>query len=304
MNLSIVIVNWNTKDLLQQCLELIFNYPPRRSVDIWVVDNASADNSAQMVEVQFPKVNLIKSEQNLGFGKANNIALQKCPGKYILLLNPDTEVLPGALEHLCTYLDDHPKVGVAGACLRYPDGTLQTSCYPYPTLSKEFWRLLHLDRIKTYGVYNQTDWDQSTPHEVEVIQGAALLVRKEVLDQVGYFDPDYFMYTEEVDLCYRIHQTGRGLYWVPQAEIIHYEGQSTKQIPIDMFIHLYKSKLQFFRKNHGNLTGFIYKLILGLTALPRLLLIPLSKIKPSLQKRESMQVAINYQQLLLSLRKM
>ena len=304
MNLSIVIVNWNTKDLVCQCLDTIIENPPSGDYDIWVVDNASSDGSAEVVQKRFPQVNLIDNDKNIGFASANNLALERCQGNYILLLNPDTKVLPEALNHLSAFLDTHPKAGAAGARLLFPDRTFQTSCYPFPTLSKELWRLLHLDSLFTYGVYQQNQWDQTEARKVDVIQGAAFLVRKEVLDQVGYFDPDYFMYTEEVDLCYRIHQAGWSLYWVPQSEIIHYEGQSTKQIPVDMFIHLYKSKLLFFRKNHGNLTGFIYKLILGLTALPRLLLIPLSKIKPSLQKQERMQVAINYQQLLLSLRNM
>jgi len=304
MDLSIVIVNWNTQDLLQQCLDSVFNSPPERSFDIWVVDNASSDNSVQMVETQFPQVNLIRSELNLGFGKANNIAMQKCLGKHILLLNPDTEVYPKALERLSAFLHDHPKVGVVGACLLYPDGALQTSCYPFPTLLREFWRLFHLDRVKTYGIYDQTHWDRSTVREVEVIQGAAFLVRNEVLDQVGLFDPEYFMYTEEVDLCYRTHKAGWDLYWVPQAEIIHHEGQSTKQMPAEMFLHLYKSKLLFFRKNHGEFSAVMYKLILGLASLIRLAPISLSKMSSRSQNDHQKELAYNYKQLLTSLREM
>ena len=238
MDLSIIIVNWNTKDLLKQCLDSIFKFPTERSFDIWVVDNASSDDSTEMVQELFPKVCLIVNDHNMGFGSANNLALERCQGQYILFLNPDTEVLPAALESLSSFLDAHPKTGVAGACLLYPDGSMQTSCYPFPTLFSELWRLLHLDRIHTYGVYDQTHWDQSAPREVDVIQGAAFLVRRAVLDQAGFFDPDFFMYTEEVDLCFRIQNAGWDLYWVPQAEIVHYEGQSTKQMPVDMFLHL------------------------------------------------------------------
>jgi len=304
MDLSIVIVNWNTKDLLRQCLASVYSAPPERSFEIWVVDNASSDDSVEMVETQFPQVNLIKSIQNLGFGKGNNLALEKCPGKQILLLNSDTEVQPGALEQLCTFLDEHPKVGVAGARLIYPDGTPQTSCYPFPTLLREFWRLFHLDRIKPYGVYDQTQWDQNNPTEVEVIQGAAFLVRREVLNQVGFFDPDYFMYTEEVDLCYRIHKANWKLFWVPQAEIIHYEGQSTKQIPVDMFLHLYKSKLQFFRKNYGNISAILYKFILGFASIVRIGMGSLPKMNTSPKVDSHKELTYNYRQLLTTLRKM
>ena len=303
MDLSIVIVNWNTKDLLQQCLESILIFPPERAFDIWVVDNASSDNSAKMVKTRFPQVNLIESEQNLGFGKGNNLALQACSGEYILLLNPDTEVRPDALEQLCAFLDHNPKAGVAGARLFYQDGTLQTSCYPFPTLTRELWRLLHLDRFKTYGVYDQIHWDQNSPREVDVIQGAALLVRREVLNQVGLFDPDYFMYTEEVDLCYRIQKAGWQLFWVPQAQIIHYEGQSTQQMPVEMFLHLYKSKLQFFQKNYGRLSGTAYKFILGLASLLRLSILSISRLANKSQDDQKQKLADNYRKLLSSLRK-
>ena len=302
MDLSIVIVNWNTKILLKQCLKSIFENPPLGTFEIWVVDNASSDGSTGMVRVVFPEVNLIDNEKNMGFGYANNLALELCRGTYILILNPDTEVLPGAIESLYAYLDVNPKAGVAGACLLYSDGTLQTSCYPYPTLIKEFWRLLHLDRIQIYGIYDQTHWDQNEVHKVDVIQGAALMVRKVVLDQVGFFDPEYFMYTEEVDLCYQIHKAGWDLYWIPESKIIHHEGQSTKQMPVEMFLHLYKSKLLFIRKHYGAISGMIYKLILGFTALPRLL--PFSKTSSPAQGEEKKDIAQNYQQLLISLRKM
>ncbi len=301
MDLSIIIVNWNTKELLEQCLNSIFKSPPERDFDIWVVDNASSDKSIQMVETLFPQVNLIKSEHNLGFGKANNIALEKCQGTYILLLNPDTEVLPKSLDRLSLFLDQQPKAGVAGARLLYADGSQQTSCYPIPTLTKEFWRLLHLDRIWTYGVYDQQTWDLNQPRKVDVIQGAAFLVRKVILDQVGFFDPDYFMYTEEVDLCFRIQQAGWDLFWVPQATIVHYEGQSTRQMPTRMFLQLYQSKLQFFRKHHGRSAEAAYKIILALTSLPRLLLYPLSLLMPKKKKEHYQKVANNYQQLISAL---
>ncbi len=141
MKLSIIIVNWNTKELLQQCIHSIYNHAPNYTFDIWVVDNASSDGSARMVRDLFPEVNLIENPHNSGFGSANNLALEQCKGEYILLLNPDTEVLPDALITLTDFLDTHPQAGAAGARLFYPDGSTQTSCYPFPTLSRELWRL-------------------------------------------------------------------------------------------------------------------------------------------------------------------
>ncbi len=305
MDLSIVIVNWNTKDLLYQCLHSIYAHPPAREFDIWVVDNASTDGSAPMVREQFPQVNLIDNPQNQGFGQANNLALRQCQGTCVLLLNPDTEVFSGSIDRLMEFLEAHPAAGVAGPQLLYPDGSLQTSCYPFLTLGRECWRLLHLDRLRTFGVYDQHRWDLDQPRRVDVIQGAAFLVRKSVLDQVGYFDPDYFMYTEEVDLCYRIHQAGWELYWVPLARVVHHEGQSTRQTPVAMFLQLYRSKLTFIRKHYGAFAGTLYKLILAVVALPRLLLFLLSKVNhdPD-QKQKQRALADNYYQLLMALRRM
>lgn len=301
MDLSIVIVNWNTKDLLRQCLQSIYSNPPEREFDIWVVDNASSDGSTRMVQEHFPNVNLINNPHNIGFGQANNLALNRCQGSFVFLLNPDTEVFPGTIDCLLDFMAFNPAAGVAGPQLLFPDGSLQTSCYPYPTLSREFWRLLHLDRLRAYGVYDQQQWDLSQSRQVDVIQGAAFLVRKIVLDQVGYFDPDYFMYTEEVDLCFRVHQAGWELFWVPFAKVIHHEGQSTKQTPVAMFLQLYKSKLTFIRKHYGRFAGVIYKLVLAVVTLPRLLLFPLSKMN----RRSNQRVlANNYYQLLISLRRM
>ncbi|HBX70142.1 MAG TPA: glycosyltransferase family 2 protein [Chloroflexi bacterium] len=297
MDLSIVIVNWNTQDLLDQCLHSVYQHPPRNSFEIWVVDNASTDGSVRMVEQQYPQVRLIKSAENLGFARGNNLALEKCQGNYVFLLNPDTEVHPAAIDILIEFLEAYPQAGVAGSTLLYADGSLQTSSYPFPTLTREFWRLLHLDRWHAYGVYDQHHWDRCQPRKVDVVQGAALLVRKAVLVQVGYFDPDYFMYTEEVDLCYRIHKAGWDLFWVPQSEIVHYEGQSTKQVPVEMFLQLNKTKLRFIRKHHGKIAGAIYKLILGLTALPRILFASDANPKKA-------EITRNYRELLRSLAEM
>ncbi len=304
MKLSIIIVNWNVKDMLQQCLTSVFQHPVAGDFEVWVVDNASTDNSLDMLKQKFPQVRLIQNEINVGFATANNQALEKSTGQYALLLNPDTEVRPGALDSLVTFLDAHPQAGASGAMLLNPDGTHQADCFPFPTLMREFWRLLHLDMLIPTGIYNQSQWDRKQPRQVDVIQGTALALRRNALETVGVLDTDYFMYTEEVDLCFRLQQAGWQLYWVPQAQVIHYGGQSTQQIAATMFLHLYRSKVLFFRKHYGKLSANIYKLILGITSLPRLLLIPLAKFQSGAQRQQNLTLASNYQQLIKSLPEM
>lgn len=301
MNLSIILVSWNTAGLLAKCLASIYTHSPGSQVEIIVVDNASTDDSAAMVRTQFPDVRLIANDDNIGFAPANNQAIRQSSGDYILLLNPDTEIKPGALETLLEFMEDHPHVGAVGPHTFNPDGTLQTSCYPLPTLTREVWRLFHLDTIRPYGSYRMADWSLDQAHPVETLLGACLLIRREVLDQVGLLDEQYFIYSEEIDLCYRIQQAGWSLYWVPQAQIIHYGGQSTQQVAAEMFIHLYQSKLRYFRKHHGWLAAQVYKLILLIAALSRLSVSPLAWLEREPQRQAHLTLARNYGRLVRTL---
>ncbi len=301
MQLSIIIVNWNTKDLLVKSLDSIFAFPPPGDFDVWVADNASTDGSAEAIRKQFPQVRLITSQENLGFAGGNNLAIRQASGRYILLLNPDTEVKRGALTRLVDFMDAHPEAGAAGPQTLNPDNTLQTSCYPLPTLSREFWRLFHLDKIRPYGVYDMSRWDTSDPRPVEVLMGSCIIIRREALEQVGLFDEDYFMYTEEVDLCYRLKKKGWQLFWVPRARILHYGGQSTQQIASEMFIQLYKSKIMFFRKHYGYLAGVAYKMILVSAALARLLISPLAWLEKPSSRQRHLKLATNYYRLILDI---
>lgn len=304
LDLSIIIVSWNTCDLLAQCLESVSHdiraLCPLR-VETLVVDNASTDGSAQMVREQFPWVQLIENQTNVGFAPANNQAIRRSRGRYVLLLNPDTDVKPGALVALVRFLDGHLGAGAAGARLLNPDSTLQISCYPAPTLSREFWYLFHLDVLLPYATYRMASWDLETPRAVDVLQGACLIIRREVLDQVGLLDENYFIYSEEVDLCYRMEQAGWRLYWVPQAQVVHYGGQSTHQAAAEMFLRLYQGKLLYFRKHHGRLAGQVYKLILVVAALTRLLISPLVWLESQPQRQRHLALARHYRRLLLTL---
>jgi GT2 family glycosyltransferase len=304
LRLSIVIVNWNTRHLLRKCLEAVYNNLPRGQMEIWVVDNASSDGSTDMVAQDFPQVRLIQSKQNLGFASANNLALRKSRAPYVLLLNPDTEVAPGALETLLRFLDTAPGFGAAGARLLNPDGSLQPSAYPRPTLFREFWRLFHLDRIRHIAKYPMAEWDDQAPREVDVLMGACLLVRREVLDRIGLFDEDFFMYSEEVDLCYRIQRGGWRLAWVPQAQVIHYGGQSTQQAAREMFLQLYNGKIKFFRKHYGSPAIQVYKLIVLLAAFVRVLLTPLAYIERPSKRQKHLVLSSHYRSLLSALPEM
>jgi len=304
MDLSIVIISWNTANLLAKCLASIYAYPPTGNFEIFVVDNASSDDSVQMVRQQFPQVKLLPNAQNVGFARANNQAICQSTGKFLLLLNPDTEVKPGALHKLQQFMAAKPQAGAVGPQTLNPDGTQQLSCFPRPTLWREFWRLFHLDRLWPMGTYQMDRWPVDRPREVDALLGACLLLRKEALDQIGLLDESYFIYSEEIDLCYRLQQAGWHLYWLPQAEIIHYGGQSTQQVAADMFLQLYRGKLQYFRKHHGWLAGQLYKLILLTITLARLLVTPLAWFEQQPTREHHLTLANNYRRLLVTLPKM
>lgn len=301
MDLSVVIVNWNTRELLAQCLGSIYRALPRAEFEIFVVDNASSDGSPAMVNEQFPQTHLVVNEQNLGFARANNQAIRVCEGRHVLLLNSDTIVLPGAFDALVDFMDSHPQTGASGARLLNADGSLQYSCSPAPSLIGEFKRLFHLPGVRPDGYYPMHEWNQDQPRQVDVILGACLMLRRQVLNQVGLLDEEYFMYSEEVDLCTRIRAAGWELYWTPQAQVVHLGGQSTRQVSDAMFLRLYQAKLIYFRKQHGHWKAFLYKLIIMAAAIFRLLLTPLAWFQKPTKRQALLALAGNYQRLLFHL---
>ena len=273
MDLSIIIVNWNTSDLLARCLsaleqEAFGDVAPQ--CEVFVVDNASTDGSRQRVRDEFLWVSLIENEKNLGFAQANNLALAQAQGEFVLLLNSDTRLLPGALQALLAFMAAHPPAGACGARLLNADGSLQPSCQPMLTPEREFWRLSFLDMLLPRATYRMASWPVDQPRQVEIIKGACLLLRRAALDQIGWLDEAYFMYTEEVDLCYRLAQAGWELWWVPQAQVIHYGAASSKQAAEAMYLQLYRSKVQFYRKFGGEQRARRFKWLVRLAYWPRL----------------------------------
>jgi N-acetylglucosaminyl-diphospho-decaprenol L-rhamnosyltransferase len=313
VDLSVIIVSWNTRELLAQCLASALVPGATRlgppgagradglSLEVLVVDNASADGSAEMVRERFPTVRLLANMENLGFARANNQAIPFCRGQYVLLLNPDTVVAPGALATLVAFMDAHPRAGAVGARLLNEDASLYPSCQPAPTLPREFWRLFHLDAVWPLARYRMDQWDPTTPREVEVMQGACLMLRRETLDEVGLLDEDYFIYSEEVDLCLRLRRAGWQLWWIPQAVVTHYGGQSTRQVARAMFLRLYQGKILYFRKHHGRGVAHVYKGVLLAAALARLGLSPLGALGRSRERAQRFILAGHYRELIAAL---
>lgn len=262
MDLSIIIISWNTRELLARCLASVTedvraferSRPSAKSeevVETFVVDNASADGSAEMVREQFPWVHLVANAENVGFARANNQAITRSRGRYIALLNSDTMIHSGAIPTMLRFLDEHPTAAGCGPLLLNADGSLQASCYRILTPAREFWRLMFLESIWHRATYPQHRWDLKVPRRVEVIKGACLVLRRTALDQADLLDERYFIYTEEMDLCYRLLLANWELWWVPQAVVTHYGEASTRQAAGDMYLQLYRSKAQFHRKFGG-----------------------------------------------------
>jgi N-acetylglucosaminyl-diphospho-decaprenol L-rhamnosyltransferase len=297
LDISIVIINWNTKEFLAQCLQSVHKAGEGLESEVLVVDNASTDGSAAMVQERFSWVQLVENERNVGFARANNQAIVLSRGQYVLLLNSDTEVHQGALETLVQFMEAHPQVGGCGPRLLNPDGSLQSSCHPMLTPWREFWRLMFLDRLWRRATYVQERWDQKTPRRVEVIKGACLLLRRDALNEVGLLDEQYFLYTEEMDLCYRLAQAGWELWWVPRAMVRHHGQASAEQMAEAMYVQLYRSKVQFHRKYGSNRRARAFKILLALAYFLRWILAPAGQVfAPGLKPR-----AQTYRRLLTSL---
>lgn len=298
---SIIIVSYNVERFLIDCVESLMCKPPSIPFEIIVVDNNSTDNSVRKLRQKFPEISIIQSDHNIGFAAANNVGASHAEGQYLYLLNPDTVVEEGAIDELYNFLSSHPSAGAAGSYLKNPDGTFQFSCYPFPTLSRELWRLLHLDSIIPFGSYPQHKWDTKSPQKCDVVQGTSLMIKRSIWDSLKGLDENFFMYSEEVDFCYRLMKAGFENYWVPTSIVTHYGGQSTSQFAREMFIQLYRAKIQYFKKHHGNTAAMIYKLILLIASLLRLIVSPVMVwINPKV-KIQQKQIHDNYKYLVTSL---
>ncbi|MBN1177593.1 MAG: glycosyltransferase family 2 protein [Anaerolineae bacterium] len=318
MDLTIIIVSWNVRDLLRACLRSVFDDLAQSGIHaaVWVVDNASADGSPEMVAAEFPVVELIASQENVGFAAGNNLALRELgvrncelgirnsklgirnceePGSqhltpnsqlathnsqfatpnsqfairnspFVWLLNPDTEVRPGATAALLAALEANPSVAIAGAKLRYGDGSFQHGAFRFPGLTQLLFELFpcppRLYETRLNGRYARHLYAGPTPFPIDHPLGASMMVRATAIAAVGPLDESYHMYCEEIDWCWRMRRAGWKAVCAPAAEVIHYAGQSTTQVPISSFVNLWTSRARLYARIHGPLSWALAKRIL------------------------------------------
>ena len=251
-DLSIVVVSYNTRDELVRCLQSI-RAAARDGLEteLIVVDNASSDGSAELVERRFPEAVLIQNGTNAGFGRANNQAFHVARGRYVLMLNPDTEVRPDTLRELVRFADAHPRAGAVGARLENSDGSLQHSAFQFPDLRQAlfgFFDIVPLD-ARINGRYRVEQYER--PFEADHLLGACLLLRQDALEQVGKLDPHYFMYFEETDLCIRLKRAGWQNLYTPTARVLHLGAASTAASRERMSVEFHRSQAYFYRKQYG-----------------------------------------------------
>lgn len=256
MDISIIIVNWNTRELLLECLASIFETVKNMTFEVWFVDNASVDGSVESVKNNYPDINIIENERNLGFAAANNIALKRMNGRYALLLNTDATLTESAVDELYSFMEDNHKTGIACGQLLNMDGSKQNSIANFPSLLSLLCNETVL-RILFPNKFPSKREEYTTPLEVDSCIGACMIVRKEAMDEVGIFDEGYFFYLEETDWAYRMKQAGWKVFFVPTARIFHAQGKSVGK-SANKKIMFYRSRYYFFKKWHESTYIVIY----------------------------------------------
>lgn len=275
MSLSIVIVNWNSKDLLRQCLESVRRHCADLTPQIVVVDGGSFDGCAEMLAAGFPEVEFIQSPDNVGFGRANNLGFTRVTGDAVLLLNPDAEVRPGSIQRLLEELQRRPDAGVVGPRLLNSDLTLQTSVQPLPKPVRQALDSEILRRVLwPCGLWAPpTDFVPRETIEVEATSGACMLMWSKVFRQVGGFSPQYFMYAEDVDLCFKVRRLGLSIYHVPDAEVLHHSGASSSSQGSTFSAVMMREALHLYMvMNHGRHYAWLYRLATAASAVLRLVI--------------------------------
>ncbi len=260
-DVSVIIVNWNTRQLLADCLDSLIKTADGLSLEYIVVDNGSTDGSQAMLAERYPQVRLMANQENVGFGRANNQGMDVARGRYVLLFNSDALATSGFLQRLVALADANPKVGMVGAHLLNQDGSFQASHTRFPTLWREFLILSGLGR-KLHGYYfpsHGPDEDKGQ-QKVDYVEGACMLVRLAAYRQAGGFDPAFFMYAEEVDWCYSFQKAGWEIWYDPDAKVIHLGGGSSGSRRTSREADLYQGRVRFFRKHYGDAAANLLKL--------------------------------------------
>jgi N-acetylglucosaminyl-diphospho-decaprenol L-rhamnosyltransferase len=282
IQLSVIIVNWRSKDYALECIGTLINHPPECPYEIIVIDCASNDGIAKILSVKYPSVRVIESAENLGFARANNTASLSARGEFLLLLNPDTEVNPGSLNAMLNVIASQKDIGITGAKLLNSDRTIQTSCVQaFPCLANqlidsEFCRQL----FPNSPLWGNAMLHQPVEHPVDVdaVSGACLLIRKSLYQASGGLSEDYFMYSEDVEICYKARSAGYRVVYIPTALVVHHGGRSSRQQSRRQFanVMMVESRFRFFQKTRGFAYSYAYRLGMGLAAMLRL---PLTALK-------------------------
>jgi len=291
MDLSIIIVNWNSAGFTIPCISSIYSQTHGLEFEVLVVDNASADDSCRAIADRCPSVKLIRSAQNMGFARANNLGFQNSSGRILLFLNPDTELRGPAINLMRECLDASEDIGVLGCRLLNSDLSVQTSCIqPFPTILNQIADAEQLrrltPRLKLWGMRPLFEPDPGTPVEVEAVSGACLMIKREVFEQVGLFSTDYFMYNEDLDLCFQVKKVGKRVCYLGAATVVQHGGQSSRQRGGEAFVGpLMKETLRrFLEKTRGPFYAALYRLamfvisVLRIAALAVLMPIPSARL--------------------------
>lgn len=282
--LSIIIVNWNSLDYLRACLRSIFYLEPTAGFEVIVVDNSSTTDPRPWIAEEFPAVKVIRSEHNLGFSRANNLGVRHASGKYLLFLNPDTVLIGSALSTMLSSFQKLPEAGILGCRLLNTDGTVQTSCIQrFPTLLNQLldleWLRSRWPRWSLWGIAPLFS-DNLEPVAVEVVSGACLMMSRDVFERVGGFNESYFMYAEDVDLCYRTRAAGSKVYYSGHAQVVHHGGGPSKARNGSAWIAVMQRRaiLQFCRQIHGQPYAAAYRTTMALSSMVRLACIALLRV--------------------------
>ncbi|MUG73955.1 glycosyltransferase family 2 protein [Paenibacillus validus] len=266
MDLSIIVLNYNTKQLTLNCLESIRNSVTEYLYEIILVDNHSTDGSIEAFEKHYPEIELIRNQVNVGFSKGNNQAMKIARGRYVLLLNSDTIVNSDTLDVMLQFMDQQPTVGAAGCKVVLPDGSLDKACRRgFPTPSASFYYAFGFaklfPRVPRFNQYQLSYLDPDQDYPVDCLVGAFMMVRREVIDQVGMLDEDFFMYGEDIDWCYRIKEAGWGIHYYPYTEIVHYKGASSRRRPFKIIYEFHRAMILFHKKHYEKKYSWVVNLL-------------------------------------------
>lgn len=268
MDLSILIVNYNTRELTLDALRSVYGSETNYSYEVILIDNHSTDGSVEAIRREFPQVIIIENQENVGFAKANNQGMRRANGRYVLLLNSDTVIQPNTLEVMLQLMDECPDIGASGCKVVLPDGSLDRACRRgFPTPSASFYYAFGVAKlfphVPKFNQYQLSYLDPDDEYPVDSLVGAFMLVRRSVIDQVGMLDETFFMYGEDIDWCYRIKQAGWEIYYYPRTTIIHYKGAGKKRRSRKVLYEFYRAMILFHRKHYRSkypwlVNGLVY----------------------------------------------